>query len=133
MRLRVRTTATLLTMLFLVSMIFSVVPVSAAPGDTGIITLDDDTTSLNFYAGPPHGGTTPDAWAYPDTDTWELTIATSYEAKVKIEWFDWYPDNRHMIIARRRGSESEMFAVNLDSGEERTLAVAYSRSQVSSE
>ena len=45
------------------------------------------------------------------------------EAIADVEWFDWYPDNRHMIISRRRGSESEMFAVNLDSGEERTLLV----------
>ena len=65
----------------------------SAQGDIGYITLDDTTTYLHFYAGPPHGGTTPDAWAYPDIDIWYLTIATSYEAKVRIEWFDWYPTN----------------------------------------
>jgi Tol biopolymer transport system component/tRNA A-37 threonylcarbamoyl transferase component Bud32 len=46
------------------------------------------------------------------------------ESIADVEWFDWHPDNRHMIISRRRGSESEMFAVNLDSGQERTLLVA---------
>jgi Tol biopolymer transport system component len=37
--------------------------------------------------------------------------------------FDWYRDSRHAIYARRHGSHSEMIAVDLETGEERSLFV----------
>lgn len=40
-----------------------------------------------------------------------------------VEWFDWYDDDHHVIYTRRQGSESEMIAANLETGEERTLFV----------
>jgi Tol biopolymer transport system component len=45
------------------------------------------------------------------------------EAIKDVEWFDWYVGNRHMIITRKRDSESEMFAVNLETGKEQKLFV----------
>jgi len=37
--------------------------------------------------------------------------------------FDWYRDSRHGIYSRRHGSESEMIAVNLETGHEQSLFV----------
>jgi len=37
--------------------------------------------------------------------------------------FDWYRDNRHGLYTRRHGSESEIIAVNLETGQERSLFV----------
>jgi len=37
--------------------------------------------------------------------------------------FDWYRDNRHGIYTRHRGSESEMVAIDLETGRERSLFV----------
>jgi len=35
--------------------------------------------------------------------------------------FDWYRDSRYAVITRRRGSEEELLAVDLETGEERSL------------
>jgi Tol biopolymer transport system component len=37
--------------------------------------------------------------------------------------FDWYRDNRHGLYSRRHGSESELLAVNLETGQEQSLFV----------
>jgi Tol biopolymer transport system component len=37
--------------------------------------------------------------------------------------FDWYRDNRRGLVTRRRGSETELLAVDLESGREETLFV----------
>jgi Tol biopolymer transport system component len=37
--------------------------------------------------------------------------------------FDWYHDNRRGLITRRRGSETELLAVDLESGREETLFI----------
>jgi serine/threonine protein kinase/WD40 repeat protein len=37
--------------------------------------------------------------------------------------FDWYRSNHHAVITRRRGSEEEMIAVDLETGQEQTLFV----------
>jgi len=37
--------------------------------------------------------------------------------------FDWYRSSRHALITRRRGSEEELIAVDLESGREQTLLV----------
>ena len=76
--------ATIIVTAFLAT-ILGVTPASAG----GNITLDDTTTTLHFADKV----TTPYAWAYPDTDIWNLQIATSYDALVEIKWFDWYPTN----------------------------------------
>ena len=76
---------TTLTIALFLATILSVTPASAG----GNITLDDTTTTLHFADKV----TTPNAWAYPDTDVWNLQIATSYDALVEIKWFDWYPTN----------------------------------------
>jgi len=66
--------------------IFAVaIPVSAGGGS---ITLAETTPVLHYYDAV----TTPQAWAWND-DTWQLTIATSYDALVEISWFDWHPTN----------------------------------------
>jgi len=59
------------------------------------------------------------------TSLWTIDVDGSNPKEVikDVDWFDWYPDNRHMIISRLRDSESEMYAVNLDTGEERLLLV----------
>ncbi len=40
-----------------------------------------------------------------------------------VESFDWYRDSRHAIYTRRHGSHSEMIAVDLETGKERSLFV----------
>ena len=70
---------------------------------------------LIAYAAPGDAG--PELWTVrPDGS----------EARKRIDdvsEFDWYPDSRHGLITRRRGSEKELIAVDLESGREQLLYV----------
>lgn len=82
--------------LTLITVLASAMALLAIPGalaqtspDFGYVTLDDANTRLHYYAAT----TDPQAWASGpnNDDTWELTVATSCDALVRIEWFDYYP------------------------------------------
>ncbi len=80
---------TMAVVLLLAMMAFpAVATADPGPHDDGYITLDDTHTSLHYW----DAGTVPNAWAW-NYDDWYLTIATTGNALVKIEWFDWYPTN----------------------------------------
>ena len=80
------------SILFAVVLVLMAFPAvaSADPGphDDGYITLDDTNTFLHYRDKV----TILNAWAW-NYDDWYLTIATTGNALVKIEWFDWYPTN----------------------------------------
>jgi Tol biopolymer transport system component/tRNA A-37 threonylcarbamoyl transferase component Bud32 len=40
-----------------------------------------------------------------------------------VGWFDWYRDSRRVVYTRPRGSDTELVAVNLETGEDRSLYV----------
>ena len=103
---------------------------------TGIRLLIDQQINVKIRNTPLNGGLvsrwSPDckrvAYLVTTNETADLWMIDSDGSNPKetiedVEWFDWFPDNRHMIISRRFGSEFEMFSVNLDSGQEQTLLV----------
>jgi hypothetical protein len=82
---------TLVTVVLVTAMAVVSAPAAMAADTWGVehITVDDDNTTLHYYDAQ----TPQQAWAWGDNndDTWELTVATSCEALVRITWFDYYP------------------------------------------
>ena len=102
--------------------------------DGGNVRLLVDQT-LSFPAQSPVNRTLIARWSPDGTEIAYMVIGEETEAlwtigpdgegaRRRLEdvtGFDWYLDSRHALITRRRGSEEELIAVDLETGREQTL------------